>query len=268
MSFSRLALMLVFAGCLATSGFAQSVSLTATNSNHYYPNFVVGDAWTLTIYGAAPGVPVDITGWFTPTPPMGEDPIQESFGTTPFGDTDSVDGHFSISSGFDSSTVGTWIEDIRVDGVFIGELTFSVTLGPQTCTFGDTGSLFILSTDNYLGAHALAGGYPQAWGTVVHYIYSGPCEFTGTSVAHQGYEGTWIDAAQTNYGSEMDWTAYDTGGPSEASSHCPRCADDAALGYYPFYDYATLTSTIYNDATGGTQMQSTLVTLYVNLGWY
>ncbi len=159
----------------------------------------------------------------------------------------------------DSSTVGTWVEDVYVGGDFIGELDFTVT-APASCSYGDSGAGYMYSTDIYLYGLYAIGVSPRGSTTVYHDIYSGPCSFTGGSGG-----GEWITASYVTSGpTEVIWTVADGGNPSNDSGGCPRCYLYDDYDYYPVIDYATLSSNVYNSEANTVQVLSTTVTLWID----
>jgi hypothetical protein len=99
---------------------AVAPKLTFTNSRGSN-SLVVGDTWTITITGAAPGSAVSVTG---NTSGSNTTPV-----TTPLGSTD-VNGQFTLSGQLDPSTVGVWAEDWRVGGNTVGHIAFTVSGAP------------------------------------------------------------------------------------------------------------------------------------------
>jgi hypothetical protein len=223
---------------LAHSALGQSVSIAVPYQ--YSPNFYVGNSWTLTIAGAAASSLVQISATQNGS----------SLGTTSYGDTDGSGG-WTLSGAFDSSTVGTWVEDFYVGGNFIGELDFTIAT-PTSCSYSYAGSTILNSTDYYPYDYTNPGS-----STIYQYMISGPCSFVGSS----GGDGYWITSSYTANSSEVTWSVADGG---EASPYaCPRCDPYINYDYYPLLDYATLSSNVYNSETNTIQVFNTEVVLYI-----
>lgn len=126
---SQVALSLFRPGA-STSGSSTPSSYTprvSFSSSRGGSTLYVGDSWTITITGAAPGAEIKVTGGKNGASP-----------TVSMGSADGS-GKFVLTGTVTSEEIGTWSESWAAGGLNAGSFSFTVTSGPGGSTSTGTG---------------------------------------------------------------------------------------------------------------------------------